>query len=339
MSNADRFFHPFTRLPTELREVIWRECLPKRVCEVDVPHPKYVYDIDEKTKKQTQCHLYKTGALNECPPLIIRVCRESRDVTFQAGKAAWRKVNLPHRFGVNVQGFWRSWTRNNHPLNNWADRVPDIMHLNWTKLYRAEYGADYEETLPILYLAACASAASCRASIMIENLDPSFEWVYKSHPEWGDDSDDEMEDPNADPKVREPDENEQSFISAFKELPSPLVVMQIVVIHMDFQAGVNTGLFGLLGDAPLQIISMVEEAKIDTYFNLARECEQRSPVSPAQDLERRSLRVGKQKLRNHIVKHFGSEELVPLMEPAIMFRLCPLMCNHPGLARENLGCF
>lgn len=164
-------------------------------------------------------------------------------------------------------------------------------------------------------------------------VDRLCDWTWEGHWDryWDDwaDSDDDSEAPA---QVRKPSLVQERWISAFKQLSSCLVVLQVVVVHTDLQDGARTGLFGLLGDAPIQIVPMAEEARIDECFSLAAECESRggSVVNP-QDLERRSLQVAKQRLRDKIVWQYGTEELVEIMQPAIMFRLCTLMCNHAGL--------
>lgn len=48
-----------------------------------------------------------------------------------------------------------------------------------------------------------------------------------------------------------------------------LVVMQFIVVHSRFEAAAATGLFGLLGDGPVQIVNVAEEARVDAFFDLA----------------------------------------------------------------------
>ncbi|KAG9547080.1 hypothetical protein KCU71_g13691, partial [Aureobasidium melanogenum] len=126
-----------------------------------------------------------------------------------------------------------------------------------------------------------------------------------------------------------PNPNEKAeFINAYKTLPSWLVVMRIVVVHSDLHSAAATGLFGLLGDAPVQIIPVFEEAKIDSFYGLAERCERGQDVTASQDFTRKSADEMRQELRDEVWSRFNSEDLVAIMHPAIMFRLCTQMCNH-----------
>jgi hypothetical protein len=72
-------FHSFPRLPIELREEIWRFCLPHRVSEMDYPIDWMVYgSVDPKDK--LPCSLRWTSICNARPSLLATVCRESRRV-------------------------------------------------------------------------------------------------------------------------------------------------------------------------------------------------------------------------------------------------------------------
>lgn len=114
---------------------------------------------------------------------------------------------------------------------------------------------------------------------------------------------------------------------ALRRLSGWLVVMRTVVIHADFEHAALTGLFGLLGDARVQVIDMSEEATIDEYFVLAEACERAHPVSVHQSFERESVHSMEQELRQSAMEAFRSEEIAGLLRPAIMFRMCTRMCN------------
>ena len=91
-----------------------------------------------------------------------------------------------------------------------------------------------------------------------------------------------------------------------------------------------TDLFGLFGDAQVQIVDVSQEAKVAAYFDLAETCERRTPVTIRQNFGRDSVDSMKNYLRQVIIDQFHSEELAATMHPAIMFRLCTRMCNHIG---------
>lgn len=325
----DRTFHPFPRLPAELREAIWRLCIPTQVCELDQPVAELVYeDIDGPD--EAPCALGDTTRINFCPPLITQVCYESRAIALKAGKEAFEARNaalpdMPH------DAWFSSGTTVTHFMT-YNDRIPSVFYSNWAVCYGPQYGASFDQYAPIHNLAAWVAAPE-RAAISVDGLIGRFLWDIHDDSDY--DSDDSFYEAETNPPLRPASPDTQRFIAAFKRLPSWLVVLQIVVIHTDFRTGAATGLFGLLGDAPIQIIDMEEVEKIDRFFELAKECENQSPVSVAQDLERRPLEVARKRLRDAIVLEYGSEELVPIMHPAIMFRLCTFMCNHLSQKRKG----
>ena len=77
---AEQTFHPFPQLPPELREEIWRYCLPYQARELDVRLADNVYWNEPRP-----CQLQDTSLQNSHPPLLTRICRESRAVALKAG--------------------------------------------------------------------------------------------------------------------------------------------------------------------------------------------------------------------------------------------------------------
>jgi hypothetical protein len=108
-------------------------------------------------------------------------------------------------------------------------------------------------------------------------------------------------------------------MAAYKQLPSWLIAMRVVVIHSDFASAAATGLFGLLGDAPVQIVPASE--------GVAEDCRRGRSIIVVQDLKRSSHEELSQELRCVLVKKFDPEDLVAIVRPTIMFRLCSHMCN------------
>ncbi|KAI1750860.1 hypothetical protein F4782DRAFT_532143 [Xylaria castorea] len=87
-------FPQFTRLPRELRDMIWRFCLSPRIVEVRyltcfLPPPSATIDENRLNIKL---------ALPVKPPLITRVCRESRREALRCAKyKGERPTKLPRR--------------------------------------------------------------------------------------------------------------------------------------------------------------------------------------------------------------------------------------------------
>lgn len=316
MSSAYDTFVLFQQLPKELRENVWRLCLPIRVCEIDTPTSDYMYGNQE-----APCTLFDTTIHNSLPPLVTQVCRESRSVAFKEGRKAARSPSVPSADFTK----WKadnllSWT------NGWLDRISGIVHMNWTPIHNTDWGMEYEALAPVNYLLEAAISRSAGRASFIADWWTDFHW--ETPPRYVGEFN--SEDDNYDRALRHgPGKEEQSMIAAFSQLSACLVVLQIVVVHTDTKIAAACGLFGPLGDAPVQVISMANEIDIDAYFHLARDCENQSPVSIRQDLTRRTLAQAKNRLRYAVVDWLGTEEMLSVMEPAIMFRLCTKMCNHP----------
>ncbi|THX93107.1 hypothetical protein D6D08_02221 [Aureobasidium pullulans] len=112
-------FHPFPRLPLELREEIWRLCLPYRVSEREDPN-------DCRSNKR--------------PPLLARVCRESRRVASATGKwmpfLVWRNDVCSSE--IPCEADWKTGKVIDH--GNWQDTSRDSAHMNWTPSYDVDFG-------------------------------------------------------------------------------------------------------------------------------------------------------------------------------------------------------
>ncbi|KAL5363080.1 hypothetical protein BJX96DRAFT_155143 [Aspergillus floccosus] len=87
-------FPQFPTLPTEIRLLIWRQCLLFRVCEIDRPAPR---------ERPFRCILRWSQTRNVLPPVIAHVCRESRSVAldFRLEEECCRDMHL-------VEGRWFS---------------------------------------------------------------------------------------------------------------------------------------------------------------------------------------------------------------------------------------
>lgn len=97
-------FHPFPRLPLELREEIWRLCPPHRVHrvqEIDDPNARIVWEICGLEEDKISCGFYPTSRSNDRPPLLTRVCHESHSVACRTGE--W----IPILFGVTTSAVLR----------------------------------------------------------------------------------------------------------------------------------------------------------------------------------------------------------------------------------------
>lgn len=307
-------FHLFGRLPTELRLQIWQYCLPYRVFELDYPLDIMVYSLNRKGPDNlfpSPCSLRHTTFQNGRPPLISRVCRESRGVATRSGGFIEEDdTNRPSD---------TEWTSTFEYYDSWEDKTHGAPHLNWTADYEFDY--DYHG-YPVNCMIWESRKFSATPSIMLELLyfNDFGPQPYPYTPDW-----------RFQPR-RRPNEKAE-FINAYKQLPIWLVVTRIVVVHSDLDSAAATGLFGLLGDAPVQIVPVSEEAKTASFYDLAERCERGKSVITSQDFRRIPVDDMRQYLRGTVMTKFASEDLAAIMHPAIMFRLCTQMCNHSVEAR------
>lgn len=287
-------FHLFPKLPTELRLEIWRLCLPQRVCEKDQPFHEIVFKNSDY-RVRSVCLLYQTTEVNGRPPVITRVCAESRTVALKTGSFFQFSHNTDNMV-QNPRPSSAQWESDTSISTAWFDHTRDSIHLNWHPSYEEDF---IYKGAPLGSLAWDASQAAAGGSFFIEY----FQDFYTL----------------------------SSVLSdALKQLPTWMVVMRVVVIHIEDSIGASTGLFGLLGDSRVQLVDPSDEKRINALFNLAEKCEPYDLVTTRQDFHRDSATSVQQKLRDVIVATFGSEELLPRLRPVIMFRLCTEMCNRVG---------
>ncbi|QKX54591.1 uncharacterized protein TRUGW13939_01679 [Talaromyces rugulosus] len=293
-------FHLFPKLPAELRLEIWRFCLPQRICEKDQPFYEIVFNIIDY-KIPSPCLLYQTTEVNGRPPVITRVCAESRAVALETGSFFEFFHNTDKM--VKPRPPEAQWSSDTSINTAWFDHTRDSIHLNWHPTYEADF---MTEGSPLKSLAWDASQAVGGGSIFMKY----FQTVHA---------------PKSD------------LIDFLKQLPTWMVVMRVVVIHTDASTGASTGLFGLLGDSRVQLVDVSDEARINTYMNLAEKREPYDLVTTRQDFRRYSAKSTQEKLRQVIVAKFRSEELLPRLRPVIMFRLCTEMCNRVGSTASLRG--
>ncbi|CAD0089599.1 unnamed protein product [Aureobasidium mustum] len=300
-------FHLFRQLPTELRQQTWQYCLPHRVLNSITHSDTIVFWLDREDKNllPSPCTLRHTTRQK---PLISRVCRESRSVaTRSGGFVTDRDPDRPSD---------TEWYSDFEFADAWVDKTRGAPHLNCTAVYEGLYQY-YGNPLNCMIWEAQRFSATPSITFGLQNSREFATQYYRI----------ELPDGRFDCTMPKPD-NKIEFVNAFKQVPSWLVVMDTIVVQSDLRSAAATGLFGLLGDAPVQIIPISEETKINSFYNLAERCERgRNGIAP-QDFTRKSADEMRQELRREVWLSFRSEDLAAIMHPAIMFRLCTQMCNH-----------
>ncbi|KAJ5930852.1 hypothetical protein N7466_006345 [Penicillium verhagenii] len=277
-------FPRFPEFPAEIRLMIWRECLPRRVYELDEDE---FYERGEWALPLI-CGNRMTTQMNIRPPAISRVCRESRNVAMES------RIPLPHDEMIE-EAYWESETM----VFGRLDPSRDTVHLNW--LY---WDVIYEcEGNPVEYLAWHAIHSAQGGSLMIND-------------------------------IRGYD------LKLLESIPNLLVVMRKIIIHASAEYGLRSGLFGLAGDAPVQLVDISDQKRLDEFFALAEETQGKGHVTAAQDLQRKSCEEFEETFTAEIDRSLKRklrtpEQRLPRMRGAIMFRLCTDMCNNSEEAEEG----
>ncbi|OQO14200.1 hypothetical protein B0A48_01076 [Cryoendolithus antarcticus] len=312
-------FSAFPQLPLELREEIWRYCLPYRVRELD----RSEYDLYEvEGESEIPCWLHHITSMNTRPPAIWSVCHEARRVAQETGR-----VSDPFSLRP-ADSKWYSYLQIH---DRWEDSQRDSVHMNWPAMTTYD---DDGYGMPLRALSFDALRLSGKASIMFTFLhsclkpDPGEKVAIFAHP--------------PSPGGCYPHEDGMAHLRvyrramlsdtrALRHLDNWSVVMKTVVIHQDIRIAAMTGLFGLLGDALVQIVDVDEVERMADLLRLARNCEQGFNVTARQDFEPLNLQEVNEAVKQTLIER-GYGDMVPKVRPAVLFRLCPRMCNRLGRA-------
>ncbi|KNG88160.1 hypothetical protein ANOM_003349 [Aspergillus nomiae NRRL 13137] len=224
-------FHYFMQLPLELRRLIWEHCLPYRIAEEDIP--AFLLDGDESRQG---CFPKRTTHLNTRLPVIAFV-----------NKSIWVQ---PRR---------------------------DVLHINWTRMSYDVMGPLIELTSPIAYF-LCYEAAELgmQPSIVAEVI---HYFDLKGLLDGTADDDDDDDDgifclrSSRHAGMCHPLQNEEaSDIADLADFAPRLdVAMVAVSLHITREVALRSGLFGLLGDAPVQMVDVDDEARLRKFQALFRE--------------------------------------------------------------------
>jgi hypothetical protein len=229
-----------------------------------------------------------TAILNGLPPVITRVCQESRAIAYES--EGW-----PDSYGeAPLEADWVCSTNGDIRANNfWLDYKRDSVHLNWLPHYGPYYGNGSGSVL--MHLAWHAKKLGRRPSIMAECL---IDCCVPG--------------------------NEDEIWEIFELLPSWWAIMRIVVVHTSFREAASSGLFGLLGDACVQIVPVSDQTRINVFYDFADKCERQAPSD--QNMQRDTPGFSRRKLKHAMTYGLRSSErangILSRMHPAIIFRLC-----------------
>lgn len=227
-------FHLFPKLPVELRRAVWRHCLPSRVVELDVPY-------NELVGKGTSCQLAHTTSRNTRPPVISRVCRESREVALED---CYEDPDPdPDRPG------WLASNTTEGVL--WLRPSTDIVHLNWWPDYDGLYDSTGDPIPFLLWLAASSRGASITADLL-HGFDNEYTGGHRNE-----------------------------IFPLLEDRKDYLVCLKMVSIHVPMARALDSGLFGRLGEEPIQCVDAFDQDTIRKYqqlWTLAAPPEDREPA-------------------------------------------------------------
>lgn len=126
-SSPPTTFHLFSRLPPELRDLIWFFCLPRRVVPLDDP----LFHSWNQDEQQCWVGCRQLDRRAKAPPFTASVCREARRVAFCWG-------------GVEDMDTATSLT------HVWIQRKLDTLLFGWT--YESSAKAGHGEDMMRLFL-------------------------------------------------------------------------------------------------------------------------------------------------------------------------------------------
>lgn len=225
---APQTFHLFPDLPKELRDEIWRLCLPHRVAELDLPPRKWVHEPVSPPNGQQRrrpCLLGPTSMTNSAPPLISRVCHESRTLALKTGHL---RTEEGRRY-QDARGITESF---------WLDLSRDVLHLHWSPF--STFGEDTmkDSIAPLEHLLSVAPPTSTGAALSIDV---------------------DLLDTIEAPRRRD-------IMRLLEQRPRWSICGAIVVIHVaDEAAAIDSGLWGVLGEERVVLVDCFDADRLDKF--------------------------------------------------------------------------
>jgi hypothetical protein len=239
-------FHYFSQLPLELRRLIWTHCLPHRIAEEDTPD----FLLDGNESRQA-CWADRITHQNAQPPAIAFVNSESRQVTLEEGR-------------------WLDLQETTSLESIWVQPRRDVLHLNWTRLRYNVWGNADDPSSPLAMFLWRAEDLGMQPSVVAEIIHP---FSLKALLDGGADDADDADESNSPWLLYHHGRNKDvADIAYCAESQSRLdIAMAAVSLHIPREAALRSGLFGLLGDAPVQMVDVGDEARLREFQALFRE--------------------------------------------------------------------
>jgi hypothetical protein len=285
--------------------MIWRLCLPSRVFELDFPHQdgRLVCSLWEAEPPCWQSSSKVTGA-NRAGPVIARVCREARNLALESGGPQ----DVPDEHAHPDASAFAYDMATHH---TWLDAQRDTVHMNWLPEADIEWMMHSRgDPLRCLGWWAAKTRPGQPPSIMLDLLQ-SYQYRDGRH---GDD----------------PDQPHPSYRWTRPQLAETMrgrAEWQVVtgppaVVHVADKR-TAAGPFGLLADAPIQLVDLDDKLGLDRIWALGS----LPNVSITAMFGRDDLDFLKGQVKEATEAVFGSLQAAPRMRPVMMFRLCCSGCQ------------
>lgn len=272
MDHSDPF-PQFSQFPLEIRRLIWKSCLPRRIAEEDCP-----YSILDGKHSRQSCWPRKTTYKNAQVPLLASVCREAREVVFH----------------------WGSYQRSQDMTSlSWIWLQPKIdtaLHINWTRdrgdFFWAEYNGLYTpfDDTTVFMLVYRASVQKLPASLVGDFFYPLNVGDYIDIPSSSSSSSASSNSASlvtdtptmplgAGFLTDERGEDLRNIIDVFCSCTINVTVVAIS-LHIDRMGALNSGLFGLQADAPVQTVNYDDMPHLCQFYELFKSQSQLEEVEP-----------------------------------------------------------
>lgn len=216
-------FTLFPRLPLELRLLIWEHCIPNRVVELERPHEDNIL---------SNCRLTWSARQNARPPIITRVCHESRSVALRTGHS----ISYDDSLGIGIGGMW-------------FDSRHDTVAWYWDSSQWISFGWPTEDTNDVMeyFMHHVSRTQTQQALIMADRI---YAFNYFNEP--------------PKPHTGHLGVKDVAEISQWKDY---MVCLKMISIHMNPEQALKSDLFGLTGEQLVQVVDPTDKSRIVKYSN------------------------------------------------------------------------
>jgi hypothetical protein len=126
-------------------------------------------------------------------------------------------------------------------------------------------------------------------------------------------------------------------IGALQKLQNGVVMMHLIAVRTTFETAAKTGLYGPLGDACIQLVSVSDEARLNAFLDFAEKCESKADrfIAKKQAFHRESPESMTRRLNHKLGETFGAEagQKLPPLSPGNHIQILPPMV-HPFIPSE-----